>query len=124
MHAIESDDAASIDSMAAAGANEFKAVLVGRDPQDADCRTPLMLAYWWGKPLAASALVNAGSDYQQEDAKGRSAAWYARRFGKGQRELEMSRFIGVEERRISMESVIAKGELPTGVPPKRRQSGL
>ena len=124
MHAIEADDDKSIDSLAAAGADDFRATLVAFDPQDAERRTPLMLAYWWGKPLAAAALVNAGSDYQQQDAKGRGSAWYARRFGKGQSELDLTRQIEAGERRISMESVISKAEKPTGVPPKRRQSGL
>lgn len=124
MHAIEADDSKTIEAMASTGGDDFVALLGAHHPSDEGQRTPLMLAYWWGKPLASTALVNAGSNYQQRDAKGHGAAWYARRFGKGQVEFEMSSLIDAGERRISMEDVIAKGAPPTKTPPKRRHSDV
>lgn len=124
MRAIEADDGNAIETMAATGGDDFVALLGAHHPLDEARRTPLMLAYWWGKPLASSALVNAGSNYQQRDARGHGAAWYARRFGKGLAESEMSSLIDAGERRLSMDKVIAKGAPPVKIAPKRRQSDV
>jgi len=124
MHAIEVDDSKAIETMATAGGDDFVALLGAHHPLDEGQRTPLMLAYWWGRPLASTALINAGSNYQQRDARGHGAAWYARRFGKGLAESEMSSLIDAGERRISMEKVIAKGAPPIKAPPMRRQSDI
>jgi hypothetical protein len=124
MHAIEADDASAIQAMSAAGGEDFAALLCSHHPLDGVQRTPLMLAYWWGKPLASAALINAGSNYQQTDADGHGAAWYARRFGKGQAESELGSLIGAGERRISMEGVIEKGAPSCLAPPKRRKPSI
>lgn len=124
MQAVEADDAAAIKGMASTGGDVFSSVLREHHELDELERTPLMLAHWWGKLQAAAALVNAGSDYQQKDSKGRNVAWYARRFGKGQAELQMTQAIVAEERRISMKKVIELSPKPTEPPPKRRQSDV
>ena len=124
MQAIEADDAGAIKAMASTGGEAFSAVLREHHVPDELQRTPLMLAYWWGRLQAAAALVNAGSDYQQRDSKGHNVAWYARRFGKGAAVLQMTQAIEAAERRISMENVIEKSPRPTDPPPKRRQSDV
>jgi hypothetical protein len=121
---VEADDGPGITAWAAPLGDSPSAVLRWHHPEDEDERTLLMLSYWWGKASAAKALVNAGADYQQQDAKGRGAAWYAQRFGKGAREIEMSNAIGAAVRRISMESVIdgtARKAPEETTPPKRRR---
>lgn len=122
--AIKTNDGDAIRAMYSA--NVLKPLLVQSDPTDELARTPLMLAYWWGKAIAASALVNAGSDYSQNDSRGENASWYARRFGNGERVELMDSIIDAGERRLSMEKVISNSqsnEEPTA-PPKRRQSEL
>lgn len=124
MSAIEADDSKAIDAMLAAGVENFAPLLSAHHPLDQAKRTPLMLAYWWGRPLAATALVNAGSLYQQEDANGNGAAWYARRFGKGEAEARMSSLIDAGERRLSMSKLISTSAAPANPPPKRRSGGV
>ncbi len=53
----------------------------GADPNlaDPDRRTPLMAAARQGEVEAALLLLTFGADRLAQDAKGRSAAWYARR---------------------------------------------
>lgn len=80
-----------------------------------------MLAYWWGHSLAASALVQAGAVYEQTDAQGNNAAWYARRFGKGARQREMEQVIDSAERRISMEKILDRHQ-EAAEPAERRLS--
>lgn len=113
MHAIEADDRRAIQAMAAAGSPSFEQALGAWAPGDAEMRTPLMLAYWFGKASAAAALVNAGADYQQEDSSGRNAAWYARHFGNGERVRRMGDSIQAETRRLSMRSLIECGQADT-----------
>ena len=124
MTCVEADDGPGIDSLASIHRAELSAVLVSHHASDERRRTPLMLAYWWGKPLAAAALVNAGSDYQQGDAAGNGAAWYARRFGKGATEQSGARLIEANVRRLSMESVISTATAPDAPAPKRRRSDI
>lgn len=121
---VETDDGSGVAAWADSQADAPAAVLGWHHPDDEERRTLLMLAYWWGKASAAKALVNAGSNYQQADAKGRDAAWYARRYGKGARELELSNAIRASVRRISMQSVIEGAAKPSNPPPKRRSSDV
>ena len=97
-----------------------------RSTISAPARTPLMLAYWWGRAVAAAALVNAGSDYSHTDSRGEDASWYARRFGNGERVELMDSIIDAGERRLSMEKVISKSQSDAKpmAQPKRRQSEL
>lgn len=104
MLAIEADDDAGIGAMHASG--HLARLLRSYDPADDKRRTPLMLAYWLNKPAAAKALVNAGSDYQQQDADGNNAAWYAQHLGVGERASQMDEAIEAGTRRLSMDRVI------------------
>lgn len=110
--AIQADSAADIAALAGLAGEDFERTLLAHDPVDAFRRTPLMWAYWWGKAIASTALVNAGSDYTQKDANGHDAAWYARRFGKGNVEDAVRAHMGVQERRLSMGKVIADVPAP------------
>lgn len=116
MRAVDADDRAGIEALHAAGT--LAPLLGAHKPDDDRRRTPLMLAYWYGKAKAAQALVNAGSDYQQPDAAGNSAAWYARHFGAGERQTQMNDAIEAGTRRLSMDRVIdqAKAEAPPPPP--------
>lgn len=123
---IDADDGEGI----SARADELQdsGVLAWHHPEDELQRTPLMLAYWFGHLVAASALARAGADYHSRDTKGRNVTWYAQNFGKGQIEGLMSMRIKTTVTRISMESVIReKNGLPTkgnSPKPRRRSSGV
>ena len=119
MRAIDRDDGPAV-----AAIPGLAAALGAHDPADENARTPLMLAYWRGKAAAAAAIVNAGADCQQEDAKGRHATWYARRFGAGELERTLTDVIDAGVRRISMESVIDGGKASEEKPPERRRTDL
>ncbi|MFK4705771.1 ankyrin repeat protein [Roseateles asaccharophilus] len=106
IEAIRSDDGRGIDSLhASVGLSDL---VLSADPEDPEARTPLMWAYWFGKPAAASAILRAGANYNQLDAHGNSARWYAERLGCGASAERMSSAIDAKVRRLSMESIIAR----------------
>ena len=131
MRLIDADDGPAVSAWLDRFPDAPAPILFAVDPTDDLGRTPLMLAYWRGKPAAAKAIVNAGANYEQQDASGRNASWYARRFGKGDKEAKMARAIRASFRRMSMEEAIGKemakpkasedsGSEAPPPPPKRR----
>ncbi|ART57124.1 hypothetical protein CBP36_19665 (plasmid) [Acidovorax carolinensis] len=119
---IQADDVEGIVAIIDSSFPDGRDALCWASPEDPEGRTPLMLAYWWGKAMAATALINCGSDYSQQDAKGRGAAWYAKRFGQGERELRLSNVIGAAVTRISMRGVLeAKDNQASATPPPKRR---
>lgn len=123
---VEQDDAAALETWLSGQPGVPPSALSWHDPADPLRRTALMLAYWGGHASAAHAIVNAQADYQQEDAEGHSAAWYARRFGKGQSEAELGHAIRISLRRMQMQDVIDQGDAadPTRPAGKRKRPDL
>jgi len=130
MAAIEADDGHAIRDLVHDPV--YRELLKGHAPDDEARRTPLMWAYWYGKPLASQALINGGSDYEQQDAAGESAIWYAHRFGNGALAEHLTERISATVRRLSMESKLKPQEggsaespnSPSPPPPPARRRPL
>lgn len=88
-------------------ASESSALALGwTEPEPGEGRTLLMLAYWWGHAAAANVLLRCGSQYQQVDAHGNHAGWYAARLGQGAIEERLASFIGASARKILLEEAL------------------
>lgn len=122
LDAIDSDDRGRVLSFVQSCGDKAEAVLRWCDPADELCRSAVMLAYWYGRLASANGLVDAGADYSQTDAKGRSVSWYASHFGQGVEEERLRGHIRASVRRLSAQRVTspaverAKNEKPAPAP--------
>jgi hypothetical protein len=98
-------------------------------PDDEVGKTPMMVAYWFGKLKAANALAKAGANYSAQDVQGRRVSWYAQNYGRGCREEAGHARVAVTLVRISMQEKIREvtgqlGEADAASPTRRGRGSV
>lgn len=111
---IRSDDPVALRALILGFVRSGVELLDSCDPEDAERRTPAMLAMWMGCRQAADTLARMGADFSAVDARGRSVSWYAQQFGQGLRLEALTEFQEATYRARVMDDAAGAVEPPAG----------